>query len=683
MIRGDSSQEPHDWLAPVDALAPPHVRLAVAIAQRIGRLIQSGRSAGDILVLLRRRSCMADAINRALKQAGIAVAGADRLVLGEHIAVEDLMVLMQAVLLPEDDLSLAALLRSPLIGLSQEHLEALAVDREGLLIDALNAPTDIPAIGMASRRLAGWRAMADQASPFGFLSTVLGADGGRRAMIARLGEDCRDPLDEVLALAREEETRPGSCLASLEGFLDTLRRIQLTIKRDMEARADKVRIMTVHGSKGLEAPVVFLVDTCSLPQAPKGMIAVEQDSDAEPGNRAMPPLLQMGADMRAPAYALHKQARAERNMEEYRRLLYVAMTRAADHLIVTGHVGKSDPGPECWYNLIDSAVGADARQVEDQLDGVTDAGPVRLWKAGPWPDSDPDSGSDSGPEPQAEGADAAAKAAREEQDCREAELQKLLATPTPRPASPAPLRPSRARRDAALAGEDWPSALDAERHAATMARLLPGGARASTALLLGSLVHRLLEPSTTIAMAQPTQMAQARQMLLALEPTLQGEPVMMQGLVEQALAQAQAVRAMAQAGEIFGPHARAEVPLRGTLHDGAGAPRAVSGSIDKLVLGEHEVWAIDFKTNASVPHLKDGVSDALSASVPDYIAQMALYEVLLGQVFPGRQVRCALLWTQEPRLDWLAPEALAAARRAMVIGGMGIQSVDGKAASAP
>ena len=381
VIKGSKAEEPQDWLAPYDAVRAPHLRLADAIAERIARMVEAGRNPGDVLILLRTRGAMADAINRALKKRAIAVAGTDRLVLTDHIAVEDLMALMQTVLLPEDDLTLAELLMSPLIGLTGDQLERLAADRPGLLIDALNAPTDNPAIRQAHLDVKGWRALADFASPYTFLATVLGRDGGRRKFIARLGEDCRDPLDEVLHLARSEESRPGSGLASLEAFLDTLRRLRLEIKRDMEARADKVRIMTVHGSKGLEAHTVFLVDTCRLPRAPSGLVETGTDD---------PPLLHLAGSAQPTAYKAVKDERQARQLEEYRRLLYVAMTRARDQLIVTGHMTQEkDPPEACWYDLIDKALGEEARDV-GSLSGEPDGASVRVWRADPWPVEEPE-----------------------------------------------------------------------------------------------------------------------------------------------------------------------------------------------------------------------------------------------------------------------------------------------------
>ena len=636
VIKGEKTDEPEDWTAPVDALPAPHLRLAEAIAGRVETLIAQGQAAGDILLLLRTRGAMADAINRALKKRAIAVAGTDRLLLTEHIAVEDLMALMQVMLLPEDDLSLATVLTSPLIGLSDAQLESLAAGRSGLLVDALNAPTDDPAIRQAALDVHHWRAMADYAAPFTFLATVLGRDGGRRKMLARLGEDCNDPLDELLRLARAEETRPGSGLASLEAFLDTLRRIKLDIKRDMEAGADKVRIMTVHGAKGLEARTVFLVDTCRLPRAPSGVVeTAEQEAS---GGAGQPPLVLLAGDTHAAAYQAVKAERMERQLEEYRRLLYVAMTRAKDRLIVTGHMtGDGDVPPGCWYDLIDMALVPTARPGKT-LDGLPGDEPVRVWCASPWPEP---------AEAPAEQEQASASS-----PALTGALRELLSEPTPIPAVTAPLRPSRARKDIALDGDRWHAEADAERHARAVESL--GETEPSRALLFGTLVHRLLEAPRLPSIED------ARTIVRSIDQSL--DPGREEELLAAALDQAGAVHQMPIASDLFGAASRAEVPIRGQVTDRHGVKRPVSGSIDRLVTGPDAVWAIDFKTNVTVPPEGD-----LWRTSPDYCAQLALYAVLLTELFPAKTVRCGLLWTAAPRLDWLSADDLAAARQELGI----------------
>ena len=256
------------------SLTSPEVKLSKRIQAEIRRLIESGTMTGhtgerrplrygDVLVLVRRRGNIFDAIIQALKQAGVPVAGADRLKLTEHIAIIDLMNLADALLLPQDDLALAVALKSPLFGLSEDDLFELAWERKGSLREALarHAATNEKFRGAEDRFVQCERRFA-QETPFAFYAWLLGGDGGRQRILKRLGHEANDALDEFLELALNYERKAP---ASLQGFMAWLRSADTEVKRDMEISRDEVRVMTVHGAKGLEASVVFMVDTTSSP----------------------------------------------------------------------------------------------------------------------------------------------------------------------------------------------------------------------------------------------------------------------------------------------------------------------------------------------------------------------------------------------------------------------------------
>ncbi len=197
----------------------------------------------------------------ALKARGIAVAGADRLRLTDQIAVEDLMSLGDFLTLPEDDLALAEVLKSPLIGFDDDDLLALAAGRKGTLWKSLiDHADDNPRYRAAADTLKRWRSRADFVPPFEFFASILDREGGRAKLLARLGPEAADPIDEFLNLALSYD---DAAPPSLTGFLAYLREADREVKRDMEHGRDEVRVMTVHGAKGLEAPIVFLPDTCS------------------------------------------------------------------------------------------------------------------------------------------------------------------------------------------------------------------------------------------------------------------------------------------------------------------------------------------------------------------------------------------------------------------------------------
>src|SRR5450759_3535044 len=305
-----------------------------------------GQKAGDVLVLVRQRGPLFEAIIRALKNAEIPVAGADRLVLTEHIAVMDLMALADALLLPDDDLSLASVLKSPLFGLSEEQLFTLAWDRKTSLRAALRAKAgDDPVFATADGALNELAKAARKLSPFAFFAHVLGAARGRQKFLGRLGPEANDALDEFLNLALDYETRQTP---SLQGFLAWLRAARSEVRRDMEMVRDEVRVMTVHCAKGLEANTVILADTTTPPGGPRDPRLLEL-----PGGGLVWATAR-SADVGA--LAADREQSSNEARDEYRRLLYVAMTRAAERLIVCGTQGARKIPDGCWYSLVSDAL---------------------------------------------------------------------------------------------------------------------------------------------------------------------------------------------------------------------------------------------------------------------------------------------------------------------------------------
>jgi len=344
------------WTPPVEQRTghDPETELARLIARRIAEWIDrkemltaKGRPirAGDVMVLVRRRGTFLDALVRALKQRGVPVAGADRILLTEQLAVMDLMALGHALLLPSDDLTLATVLKSPLVGLDEDQLYRLAHGREGSLWKRLQSMKDAePAFGEAHDLLADLLARVDYLSPFALFAHVLGPLGGRRKIQARLGPESLDALEEFLnaTLAHERAHPP-----SLQAFLHWLEAAAEDIKRDLEHGArDEVRVMTVHGAKGLQAPIVILPDTVSPLRDDPGVLWTED---------GLPLWCPRAEDADAVAGRARAAARTRRE-EEHRRLLYVAMTRAEDRLYVCGwRTSDRRSSSGTWYDLVASA----------------------------------------------------------------------------------------------------------------------------------------------------------------------------------------------------------------------------------------------------------------------------------------------------------------------------------------
>ena len=361
----DEKQDIEGWRAPFDGvpLTSAEVKLSKHIQSEIRRLVTGGTMTGrqgnrrrltygDVLVLVRRRGNLFDAVIQALKHAGVPVAGADRLKLTEHIAIIDLMNLADALLLPQDDLALAVALKSPLFNLAEDELFTLARDRKGSLRDALTRhAAESSKFKDTLDRLVECERRVRTETPFAFYAWLLGGDQGRARILRRLGHEANDALDEFLELALNYERKAP---ASLQGFVTWLRAADTEVKRDMEISRDEVRVMTVHGAKGLEAPVVIMADTTTsptdtqrlrliqLPQGNGGNVVVWA------GRKADDP----------PAVVAARSAMLEETEHEYRRLLYVAMTRAADQLIIAGCMpgNRNNIREHAWYDLIEKGL---------------------------------------------------------------------------------------------------------------------------------------------------------------------------------------------------------------------------------------------------------------------------------------------------------------------------------------
>jgi ATP-dependent helicase/nuclease subunit A len=556
------------WTAPLDAVASsdPVVRLAERIANHIRLWIAQGHrlpdrdrpiAAGDILILVRRRGALFEAVIRALKNAQVPVAGADRMVLGEHIAVMDLLALADCLLTPDDDLSLAAVLKSPLIGMSEDVLLTLASGRTGSLWDAVQGSGH-----RAAAMLVQWRSDVLALPPATFFAQVLSRDGGRRRILERLGYEAADALDEFLsrALAFEADEIP-----TMRGFLSAMRATDVEVKRDMDLGRDEVRVMTVHGAKGLEADIVFLADTMSSPGGhhdPKLFRIQPPNSMADaPSRLVWSPAKASDVDLVASARDAHRR----RQEDEYRRLLYVAMTRAADKLVICGARPNRAP-KDAWYDMIAPALGPGRAEPADDGDGT-----VLRWPATP--------------------IDTAAPQARV------AVERKAFPMPSwTRTRAPLPPVPPRSLTPSGFSPASGP-------------REMGGGIDREQALRRGTLVHRLLQSLPDV---RPDLRAEAAAKFLRSEIALD-DPARA-AIAAAALALVEDVRL----APLFGPGSRAEAAIAGTLGN-----RPVTGQIDRLAILPDRILIADYKTNDPPPATLADVPEAYLVQLGIYRALLA------------------------------------------------------------
>lgn len=352
-------QDPEPWEAPVDRepSTSPRRRLAEKLAKTIkgwiGTRLLPGRGravqAGDILILVRQRNSFFDAMIRALWNEQVPVAGADRLKLGENIAVLDLVALAQFAIMPEDDHALACILKSPLLAraLTEDELIAVAAGRKEISLWQSLCAREADPFHNAVDFLRPLIAEAPSARPFEFFSAILGK--ARLRIVSRLGSEANDAIDAFLDRALDYEEAQGTSLA---GFVNWFQAGEIEIKRNMEQGSGEVRVMTVHGAKGLEAPIVILPDTTSSEQARGDSLLMLEGGEGH----ARVPLWVVPKLEAAKVVRDLKAAQKDVVTAEYRRLLYVAMTRACDELYVCGYRGKQEPPETCWYNTIAEAL---------------------------------------------------------------------------------------------------------------------------------------------------------------------------------------------------------------------------------------------------------------------------------------------------------------------------------------
>jgi ATP-dependent helicase/nuclease subunit A len=623
LFEGSSPPEPEVW-GPVDQepVTSGRKRLAAKLAAEIRRQVEAGEAVydrkertrrpcawGDFLILVRRRDATFEEIIRALKTAGVPVAGADRLKLSSHIAFDDLIALARFALFPDDDLSLAGVLRSPFCDVDEDSLFALAggKDRRKLWRELRERAGERPEWSHA-RDLLAFALDSRDRDPFAFFSGLLNrvdATGvsGRARVLRRLGREAEEALDETLNQVLSAEDRGA---VDLETCVALLEAADVEVKRELEGPRGEVRVMTVHGAKGLEAPIVILPDTTSRAKAQgPSLMPVTLDDGSEawlmcPGSSK--------EDCEASKAA--REARQARTDAETLRLLYVALTRARDRLILLGRAcGNSKQGYDdgSWWSVLTETFERLGDKVREAGDGVCRFGsdPVRLAPGR---------------------ADAPGEAS------------------LPGWASAPPV-PDHAARYIAPSQMEGSVRIPAPSPLATTAG--PGAPLGR--FRRGDLIHRLLERLPDIA---PAGRAAAAARMLSRERDLTEDQR------AEMIAAAFSVLDDARFAPVFGPGSRAEVALSGTAPE---LPRgvAVSGRIDRLVITPERVLVIDYKTNRPAP---DRIEDA----DPAYVLQLAVYVAVLRRLYPDRPIEAALVWTDGPKLtpapQGLMDAALKAAR---------------------
>ncbi|QDZ07420.1 double-strand break repair helicase AddA [Sphingomonas panacisoli] len=592
--QGDDEGE-EGWVA--DAVRTHAMRIARQVRAWIddGVMLESkGRPLRpeDVMILVKRRGELASLIVARLYAEGVPVAGVDRLRLTAPLAVQDLLAAIRFVLQPRDDLALASLLVSPLIGWSQDELMYAAMKRRGGLwqhLQATQPPERLDPLNAMLRR-------ADFTTPYVFLEELLtGTLDGRRKLLRRLGQEARDPIDELLNAALEFER---VAIPSLQRFLDWFDRGDVEIVRDPSAPLDAVRVMTAHGAKGLQAPLVILADATADPESrPRSTM------EWEVAESVKLPIFRPKKDQRSGLLAEAIDEADRRELAEHWRLFYVAATRAEERLEIAGALGpraNGVPSDNSWYAVADAAL------------TTLGAGETATARR-----------SFAGVEPQLP----AALSSRAETAVARVDLPTWARQPAPQEARPPrPLAPS------SIGEDDVPDP--------------PPTPAMRTAAERGRLIHALFERLPAVA---PDVRTVAADRWLATVGGITDSEVR----ADMTATVCNIIADPAHAA-LFGPDSLGEAPISAVLRSG----HVIAGTVDRLLVEPDRVRVVDFKTGRRVPlsleevpefHLRQmsAYAEALRVIFPGRAIEAALLYTASPRLF---DLPPDLLGAHKPRL---------------------------------
>lgn len=541
----------------------------------------------DILILVRTRTSFVPDLVRQLKLRGVPVSGIDRMKLTDQIAVLDCLSLAKFARFPEDDLSLACLLRSPFIRLSEDELMDCALGRTGTLWDSVQAKCSKDIIDWLRRAIV----RSHTEKPFDFFDDMLNGvcpfdkeQSGWHAFASCLGADCIDPLDEFLSYCLSKE---ADGVFSLEELMMLLQASDIEIKRDTEDgdkdSLNQVRIMTVHASKGLEAPIVFLPDTMGVPS--KSKIDALQWIKTK-GDTPDTPLWAAKTGDGCAAYKTLKDTHYDRTISEHMRLLYVALTRPRDRLYVMGEANSINLKDQCWYLHVYNAF--------QKLPHTRTENGLR------YETTQTDAGSDK---------------------------KQSISIEVPKIPLPDWIFENVDDDRTEQIRTIQPSRMGGEEDRAKS----PLDGQGANRFKRGTLTHKLFQilPDLPIAGRERAAISFLDRMGKELSETIRTEIVY------------ETLRILNDPifADVFGEQSLAEVPVSGDLGDG----RMISGQIDRLVIGHNKILIVDFKTNRPSPTDQNAIPEA-------YKNQLRAYKTAMLRIFPDREILCALLWTDQPLL---------------------------------
>ena len=597
LFENDESHEHDFWAPPVNikSITSGPEKLTHHIAKTIKHWLDSNEviesrnrpiKPGDVMILVRSRSTLMDLLNSVLRSYGIPVGGRDRIKLNEELVIEDLFAMADFVFSPKDDLTLASILKSPFIGLSEEALYDLAIDRPGSLYEAIKDSNHKDVYAYLENLIKEGRSKG----PLSFFNMILNTPcpantiSGRKAVMSRLGDTALDTINEVLNSAGEFERTSG---LSLLHFVHEQRSIETDLKREMSQESEHVRILTVHGAKGLQAPVVIMPDTTRIQTSPKNDKSKRLLWPSDTGLDI--PLWTPHSNMEFDLYKASKKRIEEKENQEYQRLLYVAMTRAEDRLYIGGYSKKRKPREDSWYFDIKRGLESCSSIQKD------DDGTLILSN------------------PQLEDPKKQGKTISDKQGYKA--LPKWIYKTLNEEYSFDSIRPSR-KKD----GETSSFSPFLEKEKTDQ--------KNNHALLKGRLTHKLLEFLPQIKERKREETARK---FLELDHIKLDQNIR-QIIMEEIFS----ILDHPEYKKFFSTQALSEVPVSGLLEDISDKNFVkINARIDRLLIEDHDIWILDYKTGR------------IENPVPEsYKNQLRLYKDLIKEIYPNHAIHTYLLWTE-------------------------------------
>ncbi len=545
-------------------------------------------SYGDVLILVRKRSRLIDELTYFLKNKGIPVNGRDRILLKDHLGIQDLLIIATWSLSPFDDLSLATILKGPFFDFSEEELFQLCFGRTDTLFETLKKyQVFTPKFKKTLHILEEIESLSQKTSPFDFFSLLLTKQGGRSLLLSRFGEDIQDLLDEFLSVVYDLDRLKGFSLYQCIHWIQTT---SLEIKRDLESQSlSSVRIMTVHGSKGLEAPLVILPDTTSLPLSFGGFSLYVKDQT---------PLFIPPKEFRPNDIETILDQAYDKILEEYRRLFYVALTRAQDHLIIAGFLGSPSAKlpTSSWYAMAQKALQDIGNPKFYDFLGKSQ----NAWSGEGYSFESSESSSPIKKEMRTETF--SSRVSPLEPNLPFSELPTWIFKPAP--------------SENLLTKTLFPSQLDNSNISPSLSK---------PSLEYGRDLHLLLEKLPFYSLDSRKNVAH-----LLLKSSFFKDKNILLKLIQTALS----ILENQNLSFLFGKGSSGEAPLMGTIKG-----QKISGRIDRLVIGEKEIWVVDYKSDKDIPISASSVKS-------EYRAQLSLYAELLKKIYPTTLIRIGILWLE-------------------------------------